>query len=275
LVSPPNSNAPKLCAVSYLNTVPLVWGLLHGPQYGQFDLSFALPAECADRVKDGTADIGIVPVAALIGQSLAIFRGTGIACRGAVRSILLISKVPFGQIWRLALDSSSRTSALLAQIILARRYGVRPRLITMAPNMAEMLEAADACLVIGDPALALDPDSLRNNGFHVADLGEKWVEMTGLPMVFAVWAGQREFLTPEREQAFIDSCRYGLDHIDDIVQAEQGPRGVAEALIRKYFTEHIVFELGDKEYAGMELYLKYALEFAPAASLDIAAPANL
>jgi predicted solute-binding protein len=76
---------PQVSVVSYLNTVPLVWGMLHGRQRGLFDLSFAIPAECADRLADGRADIGIVPSVELNRQKLDIIRGTGIACQGPVR----------------------------------------------------------------------------------------------------------------------------------------------------------------------------------------------
>ena len=102
---------PRVCAVSYLNTVPLVWGMLHGATTRTlFDLRFALPSECADQLASGEADIGIVPVIEMARQKLEYFRGTGIACHGAVRSILLISKVPFREIRTLATDSGSRTS---------------------------------------------------------------------------------------------------------------------------------------------------------------------
>ena len=150
--------------------------MLHGPERQVFDLDFALPAECADRLKDGRADIGIVPVAALLDQDLKVFRGAGIACHGAVRSILLISKTPFGAVRTLATDSSSRSSALLSRIILSEAYGVRPEVASMAPDLDAMLAAADAALIIGDPALRLDPASLESTGLRVADLGEEWLK---------------------------------------------------------------------------------------------------
>ena len=92
----PTDSIPRLrvCAVSYLNTVPLVWGMLHGEQQGLFDLLFRVPAECADMVAAGAADIGIIPSFELIGRDLGIVPGVGIACRGAVRSILLVSTRP-------------------------------------------------------------------------------------------------------------------------------------------------------------------------------------
>src|SRR5437016_7821627 len=84
----------RVCAVSYLNTSPLVWGMLHGPQQGLFDLSFQVPSGCADDVASGAADIGIIPSFELTRQALDIIPGTGIACHGAVRSILLVSARP-------------------------------------------------------------------------------------------------------------------------------------------------------------------------------------
>jgi chorismate dehydratase len=232
--------------------------MLHGPQRDIFDLEFALPAECADRLANGRADIGIVPVAALLDQDLAIFRGTGIACRGAVRTILLASKRPLAEIRRLATDSSSRSSVRLARVVLAHRYSSTPTLISMAPDLDSMLQSADAGLVIGDPALRLDPDALRGQGLFVADLGEEWMALSGLPMVFAVWAGRREGHNAAYERAFVDSYRFGAAHIDDIVRAEHAARGVTAGLAHAYLTRHIVFELGETEYAGMRRFLEYA-----------------
>ena len=249
---------PRVCAVSYLNTQPLVWGFLHGAERNRFDLDFALPAECADRLGNGTADIGIVPCAELPRLGLKIIRGTGIACHGAVRSILLISRVPPNQIRTLATDSSSRTSVMLARILLAKQFGTEPALISMAPDLPSMLEAADAALIIGDPALHLDPATIP---FHVLDLGTEWLALTGLPMVFAVWAGKQTVITSDLERIFAASCRFGLQHLREIA-ALQGPvRGIAEWLALEYFEKNIVFELGERDYRGLDLFLQYAAEF--------------
>jgi predicted solute-binding protein len=242
--------------VSYLNTVPLVWGMQHGGQRGLFDLSFAVPAECADRLADGRADIGIVPAVELNRQKLEIIRGTGVACHGAVRSILLISKVPFREIRTLATDSTSRTSVALSRIILARKYGVEPRHSSQAPHIGKMLENSDAALIIGDTALVLDPAALP---FHVLDLGQEWTEMTGLPMVFAVWAA-REGVPRQDPKPFTDSLHYGQEHMDDIVREWYPKLHISEALVREYLTRNIVFELGEREYSGLAMFLEYAAE---------------
>jgi predicted solute-binding protein len=253
-----------VCAVSYLNTVPLVWGLQHAPEShpagsalrDTFDLRFALPSECADQLASGRADIGIVPVIEMARQGLDYFPGTGIACHGPVRSILVVSKVPFREIRTLATDSGSRTSAMLAQVILAERFGVRPQVFSHPADLVKMLEKADAALLIGDAALRVDPATLP---FESLDLGAEWVALTGLPMVFAVWAGRKEIVREPYGQIFLDSCRYGLAHMDDMVQAEAPARQFDADLVRRYLTRHIVFELDEKDYQGMRLYIQHAL----------------
>ena len=235
--------------------------MLHGPQRGMFDLEFRVPSGCADQLASGAADIGIVPSFELTRQDLEIIPGAGIACHGAVRSILLISKCPAAEIGTLAVDSSSRTSVELVRVILERRYGAQPRRISQAPDLEAMLGAADAALIIGDPALRIDPESLS---WHVYDLGTEWTSMTGLPMVFALWAGRKEVVMPSVVEAFRESCHYGLEHLEEIVEAESASRGFPEAVIREYLTRHIVHELGEREYRGMDLFLEYARRKAAA-----------
>lgn len=234
--------------------------MLKGPQKGLFDLEFRLPAECADELASGAADIGIVPSFELTHLDLEVLPGTGIACHGPVRSILLISKRPASQIRTLALDTSSRTSVQLARLVLARRFDARPETAPHFPDLQAMLSTADAALIIGDPALALDPTTLP---YHVYDLGAEWNAMTGQPMVFAVWAARQGMITPEVVEAFGQSCRYGLDRIDEIVTEEAPRRGFAPELVRDYLTRHIVHELGERDYEGMELFLSYARQLEP------------
>ena len=244
--------------MSYLNTVPLVWGLTHGQQRDRYDVSFAIPSECADRLADGRADIGIVPVVEVARLGLQVIPGAGIACNGPVRSILLVSRVPFGEIRTLAADTSSRTSVQLARVILAHRYDAEPVLVPHAPILAGMMAAADAALIIGDPALAVDTASLP---WRWLDLGDEWKRMTGLPMVFAVW-GARAGLPEGAWSAvdFIDSVRFGMRDLDRIVAEEHARRGMPAGLVRDYLSRNVVFDLGDNEQMGMRRFLTLASE---------------
>ena len=233
--------------------------MLHSPDPAlreAFDLRFALPSACADQIAAGEADIGILPGIEVARQKLDYFRATGIACNGPVRSILLVSKVPFARVRTLAVDSGSRSSVMLSRVLLAEKYGAEPRVFAHPPDLVPMLEKADAALLIGDPALRLDLATLP---FAWLDLGGEWVDMTGLPMVFAVWGGRKEVMRPEYEDLFVGSCRWGLTHIDEIARAEAPIRQVSEETVRTYLTRHIMFELDDRAHQGLNLYLEHAL----------------
>jgi len=133
---------------------------------------------------------------------------------------------------------------------------VQPELESQPPHLGKMLESADAALIIGDSALQLDPEKLP---FFVLDLGAEWVQLTGLPMVFAVWAA-RAALPPQDPAPFLDSLRYGIAHLEDIVRLEHVKLALPEQLVRDYLTRNIVFELGDRERAGLATFLQYASE---------------
>jgi chorismate dehydratase len=239
--------------------------MLHGPQHGLFELEFRIPSACADQLASGAADIGIVPAVEIARLGLEIVPGTGIACHGPVRSILLVSSRPAGEIRRVAVDTSSRTSVQLARVILERRYGVSPELLPHPPDLEAMLRLADAALVIGDPALRIDPARLP---YHIYDLGAEWVEWTGLPMVFAVWAARPGILTGEIAAAFGESCRYGRERLEEIVAAEASRREFAPQFVREYLTRHIVHELGPRDYEGLDRFLT---EVSGSAGLTLAA----
>ena len=241
----------RVSAVSYLNTWPLVWGFLHGPQQGIFDFRFDLPAQCADALGSGEADIGIVPCAELDRLGLDYLPDVGIACDGEVRTILLISRRPIREIRTISLDSGSRTSVALTRILLAECYGVRPQIRSQNPVLEEMLAVSDAALIIGDSALAIDPAALP---FETLDLGAEWVKWTGLPMVFAVWAGKKALLTPKVAEAFRVSREWGRTHLDEMVTRAAAERGFTEDLVRRYFTQYIRYELGPRHLEGLKAF---------------------
>ena len=248
---------PKVCAVSFLNTVPLAYGMVQGPQRDLVELTFAVPSVCAERVGSGVADVGLVPVIEMDSQGLTPVPGIGIASRGAVRSILLISRVPFRRIRTLAADMNSRTSVMLARIILSRCFGTEPEVTAMPADLDAMLTRCDAALVIGDAALAIDPEQL---GLPYLDLGQAWFDMTGLPFVFAMWAGYKPQITTELARVLKDSCLCGLGALDRIIEEEAARRTMPRGMVDHYLRSNIVFELGDAEHAGLELYLRYARE---------------
>ncbi len=253
---------PRVAAVSYLNTVPLVWGMLHGPQRGLADLSFCLPSECADRLRAGTVDIGLIPVIEAARQNLPAVPGTGIACEGAVRSILLFTNTHWKDVRRVAVDNGSRTSVMLTRIILRERFGIEPELIVMRPQLAPMLAEADAALLIGDAALRVQPEL---HPYEYLDLGAAWTDLTGLPMVFARWAGPK--LSPDSAALFDGSWQYGQQRLPEIIDHQSDRRGLPRNLIRDYLTNHIRFTIGPRELEGLETYLSLAATLEPALTI--------
>ena len=233
--------------------------MTNGPQRNAFDLTFEVPSLCADLVASGDADLGIVPVAEIQRLGLPYLPDVGIACRGPVRSILLISKTRPEKIRTLAADSSSRTSVMLTRVVLECKYGCRPDIVTLAPDLQSMLQHCDAALIIGDPALKLDPEALP---YQVLDLGEEWTQMTGLPMVFALWAGPQQFITAENRDLFRGSCAYGLAGLEEIVATAAPERALPAELVRRYLTHHIAFELGPKDLDGLACFWTYARQLA-------------
>lgn len=269
----------RISAISYLNTAPLMWDFEHGTAGEDFDISYTIPSVCATALREGTADIGIIPAAAYAGiPNLVILPGVAIAARRAVRSILLVSKVPRDQIKTVALDTSSLTSVALTKVLFSKWWGGARTFTPMAPDLASMLQAHDAALVIGDPALQVD-----RSLYYTCDLAEEWIQLTGKPFVFAFWAVRRtalaEFAHLDLADIFQKSRDHGLEaaSLARIAQ-DWAPRlGLAEAEIRSYLTENIHYSLDAACLDGLRLFYSYAadcgalpaerpLRFAPNAS---------
>jgi chorismate dehydratase len=243
----------RLSIVSYLNSLPLGWGFLHGRQQGIFQLGFSVPSACADALSLGKADIGLLP--AIEYQripELAIIPGVSLASKNSVASVLLISHVPFEQIKTLASDTSSRTSLALLKILFLENTGQTPVMVPHPPDLSTMLGNADAALLIGDQAL-----QAQTNGFRVYDLAAEWIRLTGFPFVFAFWAVRGELSALEIE-AFQESYRFGRQHLDEIAQEQSPLLGLPHSVILRYLTWNMNYSLDDRNLSGLLQFYKYA-----------------
>jgi len=219
-------------------------------------------------LRAGTADIGIIPVAAYTTiPDLVVIPGVSIAAKNAVRSILLISKVPVEKIRNVATDDSSQTSAALVEVYLRKFVGIEPGFTRQKPDLAQMLKWHDAALLIGDPALQADTGS-----YQVYDLAELWRRWTGRPFVFAFWAVRKaalETLAPEVNlaQIFQQSRDRGVKHIPDIVSKWAAPLRLPEKLVEEYLRDNVDYSLDAENLEGLQLYFRYAadLKILPAA----------
>jgi hypothetical protein len=145
----------RVSAVSFLNARPLVHGLEAEPAL--FDIEFDLPSVCAERLHAGEVDLGLIPSFEYLRGDYRLVPGVAIGSDGPILSVAIFTRVPMGQVRRLALDTSSRTSAALTRILCAKRWRIAPEFVPALPSLDDMLATADAALIIGDPALAIDP----------------------------------------------------------------------------------------------------------------------
>jgi len=239
----------RLGAVSYLNTRPLVEGLA-----GRSDvaLRFDVPARCADLVEAGDVDLGLVPIIEYARHDdYAVVPDVSIASVGAVDSVALFTRKPIAQVRSIALDTSSRTSAGLTRLLCARHWGIAPAFVQAAPDICAMLATADAALLIGDPALFLDPGSVEAEKI---DLGLAWRAMTGLPFVWAVWAGRAGAASPAVCRLLYETRLRGVAAVDAIARRERPDDPVAQAVVARYLRQTITYGLEGQLIAGAQAY---------------------
>ncbi|MDP9338605.1 MAG: menaquinone biosynthesis protein [Acidobacteriota bacterium] len=266
----------RISVVQYLNTAPLVYGFTHGPLKGKYDISFTIPSQCADDLRNDRADVAIIPAIEFQRiENLVVLPGLAIAAKRRVRSLLIVSSKPIGEVENIALDRSSRSTQALTRILCAERWHIAPRFFEASLSVGNMLENADAALLIGDPALRLaiavanyatlgsEGELLCNaekagiNGtgtLYIYDVVQEWRRWSGLPAVLAIWAARPEVITPEIVADFAASKSYGVANIAEISAAAAEEEGWPAGELLTYLRENIDFTLDAENLAGLELY---------------------
>jgi chorismate dehydratase len=242
----PVRGAVRLCGVSYLNAAPLLHGL---PGDADFALERELPSRVAELLHAGRADVGMIPSIEYARGDYAIVPGVAIASRGKVRSVVLYLRQRLEQVRRVATDRGSRTSVALLRLLLRDRLGRDPEYVEMPPDVPRMFEDCDAALVIGDAALYYEGDAER------LDLGQMWHALTGMPFVWAFWAGRPGALSPADVARLQRALGQGLRAIPEIAQAWSGGVAGRAALNQEYLRHNIAYGLGGAEQAGLREFL--------------------
>lgn len=252
----------RISAISFLNTAPLMWDFDHGDAGRDFQIDYTLPSACAAALAANEADIGIIPAFAYAEiPGLVILPNIAIASKDAVRSILLVSRKAIGDIRTVAVDTASRTSVALLQVLFTKFVG-GPRVLTPhPPQLDAMLRDHDAALLIGDAALQVP----ANCGCELHDLAHLWRQHTGQPFVFAFWAVRLDALNRQPggmklATIFQRSRDHGLEpqNLDVICKAWSSKLGLTQADIRSYLTENIHYYLDRENHSGLRLFLQYS-----------------
>lgn len=280
----PDVQTLRISIVEFLNTAPLVWGFTDGPLAGKYDLSFAVPSQCSEALKRGEVDVAIIP--AIEYQRIdntVVLPGMAVAADGEVRSLLVVSKKPIDRARRIALDTSSRATVALVKMLAPGHWNINPEFVDAAPDPSEMLQSADAALIIGDPALRIaikmdqlsnkvpseerccqgDPDEMPVQGFEtlfIYDVAQQWREMTGKPCVLAIWVGRKEAITPEVVADFQASKEYGVARAREIAEAASIKLDLPVPELERYLTENVRFDLDGNNLAGLNLYFEKAAQ---------------
>lgn len=251
-----DARAPRLAASSYLNTAPLIWSFIHGSMRQEVELlTDAAPARCADMLVEGEADAALVPVIEYQRiHDLVVVPDVCVGSRRRVRSVVLATRrADLKDVRTITLDTSSRTSAALIQIIFREFLNIVPECKPSAPDLRAMLADTDAALVIGDPAMTFSREDL-----HVHDLASLWREHTGLGFVFAMWMARESAAQKVRAVDFAGARDEGLAHVEEIVNGYQSKLNLPREELRTYLLENISFNPDALMRAGLELYYRLA-----------------
>jgi len=273
---------PRVGHIQFINCFPLFYGLIEKKFLLEVDLIKGNPSDLDRMLADNLLDLAPIPSIAYARnyRNYVIMPEISISCDGDVKSIYLISKVPIEQLGgkKIALTNISATSQALTRIIMAKHYGITPEYFASAPELGAMLMEADAALLIGDDALRAKYN--QDPRLYVYDLGNEWKNMTGLPMVFAVWAIRRDFAEKNLEQVkiikdtFVDCMNYSLEHIEDVARKAAQWEEFSDAYLVDYFT-CLRFNFDERKQEGLVEYYKQAQqlglieEVPPLAILDI------
>jgi chorismate dehydratase len=238
----------RIGAVSYLNTKPLIYGLNDGHINNAIELVMDYPAKIAQMLVDDDIDIGLVPVAIIHKlKTPFILTDYCIGCDGAVASVSIFAEKPIEELTTILLDYQSRTSVLLAKILVKQYWKLNIEWIeTSGEDYRDQIKGNVGGLVIGDRAF-----QQQNISPFMYDLGEAWKKHTGLPFVFAAWVSNKEI-----QESFINEFNLtmadGLNHLDQIVIDNKRD----DVNLMDYYTKFICYHLDKDKRKGLSLFLK-------------------
>lgn len=259
---------PRVGHIQFLNCLPLYWGLVHSGALLDLDLRKDTPDRLSEALVAGELDIGPISLVEYLrhADELVVLPDLAVGSDGPVLSVVLSTQVPIEEIRTVALGSTSRTSVLLARMMLEDRFGVRPEYVTMPPDVPMMLREADAAVTIGDVALRAYYEHEQGGPDHqpvVLDLGQGWRDWTGLPMVFAIWAARRDFarahpgLVKEVHGAFRSSLDLALSEVTTVAARAARWEVFDPASLVRYFTT-LDFRLGQRQLEGLAEFARRA-----------------
>ena len=241
----------RVASVGFINARPLLEGL---EQDESLALSLDVPSGLLRRLRDGSADVALLPTIDLQREpGLCILPCGGIGCNGPTLTVRLFSQTPFDKVTTLACDPDSHTSVALARIILKRVYGVEPDRIDLYD--ARGVEG-EARLLIGDKVVCEEPAGFE----HQLDLGGAWKELTGLPFVFAVWTARDSVDVADLPEKLSNAREAGLANVQRLINKYAIPRGWPAGVALQYYTQYLRYDIGQPQLDAIRRFHAMAAE---------------
>jgi chorismate dehydratase len=232
----------RLGRISYVNMAPVFYRLDSDVEEVQ-----GVPTDLNARLLAGELDVA--PISSIEyarnASRLRLLPRLCVGSEGAVDSIQLVSRKPLEQVRSVAVTPESATSVVLTKVLLPEAEQV------------PLGHEADATLLIGDAALK----SAFEDPTPHHDLGRLWLERTGLPMVFAVWACPEPLCAGlyELEDALVASVRVARAEPEQLAHEASERYGYPAGFLARYF-EKLRYRFGPRERAGLMTFLELAHE---------------
>ena len=245
----------QITAVSYLNTKPLLYGLFKSELANKIDLQLNIPSICAQKLKEGKVDLGLVPVAIIPElNNPQIISDFCIGAVGAVKTVCIYGDCPIEEMTHIHLDYHSRTSVALTKILLKKFWKANPELINAKPGYETQIGNSVGGLIIGDRTMGLE-----SKYAYEYDLGAAWTEMTGLPFVFAVWVATKPIPTQFINQ-FNLALQRGIEEIPQLTYLVPSPSPAFD--LKTYYTKYISYDLDQGKRKALDLFLGELQEYS-------------
>ncbi len=239
----------KVAIVSYLNSKPFLYGMFLKELDQELELSLEIPAVLAQKLITQELDLGLVPVAAIPQiPNAQVVSNFCIGTEGTVKTVCIYADCPLEEVETLYLDYHSRTSVALTKLLLREYWQISPQLITATPGYIQQIQGKTAGLVIGDRTMGLE-----NQFAYVYDLGEAWLDLTGLPFVFAAWVSNKT-LPDSFLKRFNQALQTGVDRIPQVAQLFQSSHQRFDVLA--YYQRYISYPLDDAKRKALDLFLQ-------------------
>ncbi len=247
----------RIAAVSYLNTIPFIYGIRHSDLLSKTELLLAPPATCAQNFIEHKADIALLPSAVVPELSdYELLPDYCIGAVGPVRTVVIVSHSPIEQAKRIFLDAHSRTSVQLAGWLAANKWHINPEWYDMS-DYEQLLHPAegDAFLLIGDKVFAHEGEFP-----YFYDLASEWQQATHLPFAFAVWVA-RKGTSYELTDALTDALTFGVEHTYEAVLEfgfDQKPYNAYD-----YLTRNIDFLFDHEKHVALQKFWDSGVKVTP------------